>query len=229
MALQVGLELAKAWRDLRERDPELLHGPSLVRHRGYAPAMALTLVYETHATTTDNEAGIATGWLPGVLSDQGRVQAAELGARRRDDGIDAVYVSDLARALETVRIAFEASTIPVRVDPRLRECDYGSLNGMPRERLDAERTTHIHEPWPGGESYDEVVERTRALLTDIGARHEGGRVLVVAHSANRLALDVLLLGHDLATLLAEPFDWRPGWEYEIATGTGGDVGSEAEA
>ena len=177
--------------------------------------MAVTLVYETHATTTDNEAGIATGWLPGELSDQGRIQASELGARRRDDGLDVVYVSDLARALETVRIAFEGSTIPVRVDSRLRECNYGPLNGMSRERLDTERARHVDEPWPGGESYRDVVERTRSLLEDMLERHEAGRVLVVAHSANRLALDHLLLGQDLVALLAEPFEWRPGWEYVL--------------
>lgn len=177
--------------------------------------MAVTLVYETHATTTDNEAGIATGWLPGELSDRGRVQAAELGARRRDDGIDVVYVSDLARAIETVRIAFEGSTIPVRVDSRLRECDYGARNGMPREHLDTERAQHVDEPWPGGESYRDVVERTRSFLEDVLERHEGGRVLVVAHSANRLALDHLLLGRDLAALVDQPFEWRPGWEYVL--------------
>jgi broad specificity phosphatase PhoE len=181
--------------------------------------MAVTLVYETHATTTDNEAGIATGWLPGELSERGRVQAAELGARRRDDGIDRVYVSDLARALETVRIAFEGSRLPVSVDSRLRECNYGRLNGMPRARLDAERARHVDEAWPGGERYRDVVERTRSFLEDVrerhGGGHGGGRVLVVAHSANRLALDHLLLGHDLAALVAAPFEWRPGWEYVL--------------
>ncbi|MFI5635413.1 hypothetical protein ACIA8E_39930 [Streptomyces sp. NPDC051664] len=51
--------------------------------------MSIEVVYETHATTPDNEAGIATGRLPGTLSATGRVQAGELG-RRRDDGIAAV-------------------------------------------------------------------------------------------------------------------------------------------
>jgi len=52
--------------------------------------VVLELVYETHSTTLDNEAGIATGWLPGELSETGRRQARELGERRRDDGIAAV-------------------------------------------------------------------------------------------------------------------------------------------
>ncbi|WP_405898072.1 histidine phosphatase family protein [Streptomyces sp. NBC_00727] len=68
--------------------------------------MPVRIVYESHATTTDNEAGIATGWLPGRLSATGRRQAAELGDRRRGTGLDAVCTSDLARAVETARIAF---------------------------------------------------------------------------------------------------------------------------
>ncbi|GAA2645603.1 hypothetical protein GCM10010399_94230 [Dactylosporangium fulvum] len=48
----------------------------------------------------DNERGIATGWLHGRLCARGRVNAAELGRRRRDDGIAAVFASDLRRAAQ---------------------------------------------------------------------------------------------------------------------------------
>ena len=48
--------------------------------------MAIELVYETHSTTVDNEAGIATGWREGRLSEAGRAQATALGERRHDDG-----------------------------------------------------------------------------------------------------------------------------------------------
>jgi broad specificity phosphatase PhoE len=179
--------------------------------------VALQLVYETHAITTDNEAGIATGWLPGRLSERGRETAAELGVRRRDDDLAAVCVSDLERALETVRIAFEGSPIPVVVDERLRECNYGRLNGMPRGRLDAERAGHVDAPWPDGESYGDVVERTASFLDAVVARWDPGRVLVVAHSANKVALDHLLLGADLGELVERAMDWQPGWEYLVPT------------
>ncbi len=179
--------------------------------------MAVQLVYETHAITTDNEAGIATGWLPGRLSERGRETAVELGLRRRDDGLTAIFVSDLERALETVRIAFEGSAIPVVVDNRLRECNYGRLNGMPRARLDGERVAHVDEPWPDGESYRRVVERTASFLDELVARRDASRVLVVAHSANKLALDHLLLGSDLRELVERAMGWQPGWEYLVPT------------
>ena len=176
-------------------------------------------MYETHAITTDNEAGIATGWLPGRLSERGRETAADLGRRRSDDGLAAIFVSDLERAVETVRIAFEddaGDAIPVVVDARLRECNYGRLNGMPRERLDTERGAHINEPWPGGESYRDVVDRTAAFLDTLVETFDERRVLIVAHSANKVALDYLLGGADLAEALRRPLEWQPGWEYLVA-------------
>lgn len=177
--------------------------------------MALQLVYETHAITTDNEAGVATGWLPGTLSERGRGTAAELGQRRREDGIAAVYVSDLARAVETARIAFDGSPIPVIRDARLRECNYGRRNGMPADEHARERSLHIDDPWPDGESYRQVVDRTRLLLEELAGRWDGARVLLIAHSANRWAIEHLVLGKDLAELVAAGFDWQPGWEYVL--------------
>jgi broad specificity phosphatase PhoE len=180
--------------------------------------VALQLVYETPAITTDNEAGIATGWLPGRLSERGREAAADLGRRRRDDGIGAVFVSDLERALETVRIAFGDSGLEVITDERLRECNYGRLNGMPRARLDAERAAHVEIPWPDGESYRDVIGRTASFLEGIVRSRDGGRVLVVAHSANKLALDHLLLGASMHEAVKEAMAWQPGWEYLVPRG-----------
>ncbi|MEU7890141.1 histidine phosphatase family protein [Microbispora bryophytorum] len=119
--------------------------------------MAVEIVYETHSLTEDNEKGIATGWLPGRLSDQGRRFAVELGARRRDTDLAAVFVSDLHRAVETAQIAFAETTIPIRQDPRLRECNYGELNGCPVTVLAAQRARHIDDPFPGGQSYRQVI------------------------------------------------------------------------
>jgi broad specificity phosphatase PhoE len=180
--------------------------------------VAIHLVYETHAITTDNEAGIATGWLPGELSERGHRTAADLGRRRGNDGIAVVFVSDLRRALQTAEIAFAQSGVPVIPEPRLRECDYGKLNGMPTTKLEKERTDHVREPWPGGESYEDVVTRTRTLLVDLAARWEGSRVLLISHSANKSALDHLLLGMPLAPLVAGGVRWQEGWEYVLPAG-----------
>jgi broad specificity phosphatase PhoE len=169
------------------------------------------VVFETHATSEDNEAGVATGWLGGRLSPLGREQAADLGRRRRADGIEVVHASDLNRAVETAEIAFAGTQIPVRLDWRLRECDYGEWNGMPRERLEAERAARVAEPWPGGESWADAVRRVDSFLDELS----GGRVLVIGHIATRWALDHRVHGRTLEELAAETFVWQPGWEYRV--------------
>ena len=170
------------------------------------------VVFETHSTSEDNERGIATGWLGGALSAAGRVQAAELGDRRRSDGIDLVYASDLNRAVKTARIAFAGSSVPVQLDWRLRECDYGEWNGMQKSQLDAERVARVDTPWPGGESWRDAVARVSSFLDELA----GGRVLVIGHIATRWALEHRVHGRSMAELAAEEFVWQPGWEYALA-------------
>jgi broad specificity phosphatase PhoE len=175
--------------------------------------VTVRLVYETHQWSTDNEAGIATGWLPGTLSERGRESSVELGRRRR--GVDAVVVSDLRRAVETVEIAFAGTDVPIVRDARLRECDYGDLNGAPVAEVAALRSSRVDEPFPGGESYRDVVARTASLLSWVAGSYGGCEVLLVGHSANQLALDHLLLGAPLAELVAAPFAWQEGWTYVL--------------
>ena len=176
----------------------------------------IELVFETHSLTVDNENGVATGWLGGRLSSRGRAFAAELGERRRGDAIDTVFSSDLARAVETADIAFGATSIPVVLDWRLREIDYGELNGSAFDGVERRRATRIDDPFPGGESYREAVGRVASFLDELRSDPPGPRALLIGHTATRLALDHLLDGRPLAQLVTAPFDWREGWEYVLA-------------
>jgi 2,3-bisphosphoglycerate-dependent phosphoglycerate mutase len=176
--------------------------------------MTTRVVFETHALTEDNEAGRATGWLPGRLSADGRVQAAELGVRRRDAGIAAVFTSDLGRAVETVNIAFGATGIAVLHDWRLRECDYGDWNGAPVEQVHVRRD-YLDRPYPGGESWRAAVARVAGFLPDLASRWRGKRVVVIGHVATRWAFDHVVRGVPLETLCDADFAWQPGWEYDV--------------
>ena len=77
------------------------------------------------------------------------------------------------------------------------------------------RLTHVEIPFPGGQSYAQVVDQTRDLLDEVRAEFDGARVLLVAHSANRWALQHLLDGTPVAEVVAVPFDWRPGWSWTL--------------
>lgn len=180
--------------------------------------MSVDIIYETHSWSEDNEHGIATGWLPGRLSERGRLLAAELGQRHRDDAISGVYTSDLARAVETASIAFAGTNVPIVRDARLRECNYGVLNGAPAAQVHAEQLRRLDEPFPEGESYRQVIARMDDFLADLARMREGTRVLLIGHAATRWALDHLLNEVPLEILLSAPFDWQEGWHYKVPTG-----------
>ena len=175
--------------------------------------VSIEIVFETHSLTEDNETGVATGWHPGRLSAAGRDVAASLGRRRRDDRLVAVFTSDLGRATETATIAFERSPLPVLADWRLRECDYGDLNGAPVGVVHGRRAMYLEQPYPNGESWRQAAARVRRFLDDLPLRWAGSRVLVIGHVATRWGLDCSLNGAQLSDLVTTDFTWQEGWEY----------------
>ncbi len=177
--------------------------------------MSIEIVFETHSWSEDNDRGVATGWLAGRLSERGRVLAGELGVRRRDDGITAVFTSDLRRATQTADIAFEGTGVAVLHDWRLRECDYGHRNGTPVAELHQHRQDYLDRPYPGGESWRQAVDRVSLFLRDLPLRWDGQRVLVIGHVATRWALDHVIDGVALDDLITADFAWREGWEYRL--------------
>ncbi len=177
--------------------------------------MNVELVYESHSLTEDNERGHATGWLDGRLSETGRLLAAELGERRRNDGIDAVFVSDLGRAVETAEIALGGTEIPIFRESRLRECNYGSLNGAALTRLDAEGPQGLDNRYPNGESWRQAVARVNGFLAELVRARSGERVLVIGHMSAWYALECIAREAPLDEVFAIPMKWREGWFYAL--------------
>jgi broad specificity phosphatase PhoE len=174
----------------------------------------LTLIFETHATSLDNEAGLASGWFDTDLSATGEAQARALGTRRREDDLAAVFSSDLVRACRTAEIAFGDRGLSLIRDARLRECDYGELTRRPAREIEAERLHRIVVPFPDGESYQQVADRVAAWLEEARTAFGGRTVLVIGHRATFFAFEHLLAGVPLADAIAPPWQWQPGWVYE---------------
>jgi 2,3-bisphosphoglycerate-dependent phosphoglycerate mutase len=185
------------------------------RHHGRMSG-SIEIVFETHSWSEDNDRGIATGWNAGRLSDRGRELAVELGRRRRSEAIQTVFTSDLGRAVETTEVAFAGSAAVILHDWRLRECDYGDLNGAPAEVVHRDRRRYLDEAYPGGESWRQAVERASRFLADLPPRWIGKRILVIGHVATRWALDQAINGQPLDTLIDADFGWQEGWEYTLA-------------
>jgi broad specificity phosphatase PhoE len=194
--------------------------------------VATRVWYETHSTTLDNEAGVATGWLPGELSEVGRQQALTLARRIDHRKPDVIFCSDLARAVQTATVALEQSAIqpPVLLDWRLRECDYGRLNGAPSTEVHRDRVRYAHHPYPDGESWQTAIDRVAAATSDAAARHAGGTIMIIGHIATYLG--VRRAAGDstpLADLITEEFVWQPGWVYDLGSEPAGKGPAPSEA
>ena len=180
--------------------------------------MSVRITYFVHGTTTDNEQRLSSGWNDVALSALGEGQAHALKETLEGQKFDAVFTSDLVRAVRTGEIAFDAS-IPHVADARLRECNYGDMNGGPSELVEPMQENAITIPMPGGESYEDVKTRTEDFLSILAQEYDGKHVAIVAHKAPQLALEVLLRGKTWEEAFAEDWRktkaWQPGWEYEL--------------
>ena len=118
--------------------------------------MSVKIIYFVHGTTIDNLEHKATGWLPGVLSEKGIQQAKDLRENINLDEIDIVISSDLERAIQSAKNTYRDDK-KILNDERLRECNYGELNGKDSSLVKYEE--HIEEKFPKGESLTDVEKR----------------------------------------------------------------------
>ena len=125
-----------------------------------------------------------------ALDPEGYAQAERLAAWASAAGLTAVWCSPLNRARETAAPAARAAGLELRIDERLREIDYGWIEGktmaeaeqlFPEEirRFKADPATY---PVPGGEDPRQAARRAVSALRDIASAHPHGRLLVVAHN-----------------------------------------------
>jgi broad specificity phosphatase PhoE len=179
----------------------------------------VTITYFVHGTTTDNEQKLATGWLPGQLSELGIQQSKELGKQVADQHFDVIFCSDLKRAVDSAKLAF-GDKYTIVTDDRLRECNYGDLNGGPQAVKDDMASDCIDHPFPNGESYRDVEARLEAFCQLLKQKCDGKHIAIVAHEGPQLALDVLLKGKSWQQAMDENWRhigaWKPGWQYTIA-------------
>jgi len=59
----------------------------------------VTIIFESHGTTIDNEKHIASGWADTQLSELGIKQSKEMGQRYVNDRFDAIFCSDLQEVI----------------------------------------------------------------------------------------------------------------------------------
>lgn len=144
------------------------------------------LILVRHGESTGNAAGLLAGRVEVPLTERGREQARLLGASLH--GVARVIASPLGRALATAEAL--GLGLPVEIDDRWVEVDYGEYDGRPLGDVPAatwaEWRADPHFRPPGGETLAEVGARVREACEELfavdgaGARSEGD-VVVVSH------------------------------------------------
>ena len=176
------------------------------------------ITYFVHGTTQDNENGIATGWLPGKLSNLGIKQSHILANIVKDSNFDVVICSDLKRAVDTAQIVFGKRHKIIK-DTRLREANYGDWNGKSHDLFKTHEVDFVHAPFPNGESYKDVEKRMHSFCQDFLEKYDGKKVALLAHQAPQLALEVITNHKSWEQAIAD--DWRKtkayqsGWQYQL--------------
>lgn len=163
-----------------------------------------------HGQTLLNSLDRAQGWVDSPLTGAGKQMAADIGQKLKGIDFDAVYTSDMLRAVQTAEMILEAggkSDVPIEKDARLREWCLGCmeaennavfvknvsdwLGGITsfaelNERLsDVAAAIYEHDTTGMAEPFQTIEERLKATFVDIVQRHgmeENTNILIVTHA-----------------------------------------------
>jgi broad specificity phosphatase PhoE len=158
------------------------------------------------------------------LNDEGMRQAKALAVQLAGESFDAIYSSDLRRALQTAQEVHKGRNIDLIKDVRLREICFGEWEGelfqemfsRYPDRFELSRADPSTIMAPGGESVAQVAERTSALADEINRLYPSGKVLVVTHGMALATLvcrssgSSLTTAHNMVPENADPvqIEWR---------------------
>jgi broad specificity phosphatase PhoE len=149
-----------------------------------------------HGETDWNSGRRVQGHTDIPLNQTGIEQARTLAMQLSGEQLTAVFSSDLSRALDTARAVAAVHGLEVTIDPRLREKNFGTWEGLTDVEI-AERFPHAQRgQWGDGETTEEVAQRVQGALDRIRELHPHGPVLVVSHGGPlRAALAALAIEH----------------------------------
>ena len=145
-----------------------------------------------HGETEWNKTGRFQGHSDIALSQEGRAQAAALGRNLAVEGVDAIYASDLTRAMETAAPLAKRFGLEVIPDAALRELNFGAWEGRNFHDVNAEypgaMKNFYNDPEladiPDSENFTDFQKRVARRVRGIAEEHCGKRVIIVSHGAS---------------------------------------------
>jgi probable phosphoglycerate mutase len=155
--------------------------------QGYTKITRFGLI--RHAQTLWNQEKRIQGHSDSPLTPEGEQQAHRWGKILKQFSWNRLLVSDTGRAVATAEIINACLKLPLTIDSRLREQDWGHWTGKTIRQVDEEAAGTVKEQvkagWefcpPGGESRREVLQRSREALQEAAEWYAGESLLVVTH------------------------------------------------
>lgn len=168
------------------------------------PTPPTKLIITRHGETDWNAEFRIQGDTDIPLNEKGIAQAEALSERLAGARIDAIYSSDLSRAVKTSEIILRRAPGPAHLrTPLLRERNWGALEGKTRKEIEAEfpqDAAVIGSPDytpAGGESRHDFIKRISGFLENIAAERAGETTLLVTHGGVCAITLKTLLGIDV--------------------------------
>jgi len=148
------------------------------------------LLMVRHGLTEFNEDRRFMGYSDIELNAAGKKQAERLRDYLAGEKIDAAYSSDLRRTMEMAEIVLAGREIDIISCPELRECDYGSCEGLTFGEINsrypdvAEKCINftLELEFPEGEHFEDFFERTSQFIDKLKKHGRSETVLISSHS-----------------------------------------------
>ena len=142
----------------------------------------MKLLIARHGETAWNAENRVCGRTDLPLTQHGLEQANLLAENAMGKGIEVILASPLLRARQTAQAVSDAIGVPVEIDGRLIELDFGSFEGAPRTDPGFQYTrAQFPTRYPGGESAFQLAHRVYSCLEDVKRGYDGRTVLLVCH------------------------------------------------
>lgn len=155
-----------------------------------------------HGQSAGNAEGRFGGHGPTPLSELGVQQAERTAQVLAKEGVDAIYTSDLIRAVQTAEPLAKLLNIPINTSEAFRERNVGVLQGLtfdeskqnyPQDYY-ALINRNINHVITDGESYRQLLRRITGELRNILRTHQHQRIAIFSHTGAICYLTLFLLG-----------------------------------
>lgn len=158
----------------------------------------IELILSRHGETLENQQHILQGQLPGTLSPLGKAQAENLAEILKDERLDAVVSSDLARSYETALAVAKRHGLTPHQTPLLREMDWGVYTGQRLDDVD-----WLNLP-PSVESVEALYQRATDFIRYLQDNFPDRRIIAIGHGAFNRAIITYLEGKKAIEMIDLP-------------------------